>query len=572
MNPGLRFAWGQDNDSSGPGIFPKSPAAATEPAREAAALEEPTFEIDRYQVEKNTVLPMEKVSEIVSAYTGLKQRFADVEKARLALERAYHQAGYPTVLVTVPEQTIEGGVVRLEVIESTLGQVEIVGNRYFMHRYILNRLPSLRPAALLYEPAVTEELNRINANPDLEVTPVLSVGEIPGTVDLKLQVDDRLPLHGALEWNNRGTPNTPRHRLSATLQYSNLFDRDHIGTFQTTQTPEDWGEVAVYSVSYLIPLQRRGHLIAVYAARSDSKSVLDGSSVSIVTGDIAFAGNSTIVGGRYIFSLPEKEGARDQLSFGIDYKRLGQNQADFTGDPGAPPVLITPHLYYAPLSAAYTGSRFDERQATTFSASLRGYVAGMVPGGNKDDFAGDAREPDDPNNLPTFFDNIPANRQGSSGTFAVLQAGIEHTRQLPERFVLTGKVDGQLATEPLISAEQYFAGGIDTVRGYLENEGLGDDALHGSIELLSSPLPEIFPPSWKQNLRLAVYYDAAYLWVREAPAGQKDRFALAGFGLGMRLGLTDYIQARLDHAWAIRETRLTEKGDWFTHFLVRAAF
>lgn len=555
MIPAVRFAWGQDDPSVESEETPPAPVDT-----EGEGSEEATFAINGYQVEGNTVLPADKVNEIVSAHIGPRQYFEDVEKARVALEAAYREAGYPTVLVIVPEQTIEGGIVKLEVVESKLGQIEIIGNEYFMQKYILDRLPSLRPGALLYEPTVMEELNRISANPDLKVTPVLSVGEVPGTVDLKLQVQDRLPFHAALEWNNRGTPNTPRQRLSGTVQYNNLFDRDHIITFQTTQTPQDGGEVSVYSLSYVVPLQRRGHMIAAYGAVSDSNSVLDGSSLPIFPGDIHTAGNATVFGGRYIFPVVEKETARDQLSLGIDYKRIGKNEAEFPGEFGS--ALVTNRVHYIPLSAAYSGSRFDEEGTTRFSASVRGYVAGMAPGGDEEDFAGD----------PEDRFNMPGNRKGSSGTFAVFQAGIERSQPLSEGFVFSGKFDGQVASEPLISSEQYFAGGVDSVRGYLENEALGDDAVHWTLEVFTPSLPEVLPPEWKQNLRFSVFYDAAYLWIRETPPGQIEHYGLAGYGFGMRLGLTDTVQFRLDHAWAARNAVITEEKDWFTHFLLRAAF
>ncbi|MFY9271209.1 MAG: ShlB/FhaC/HecB family hemolysin secretion/activation protein [Candidatus Manganitrophaceae bacterium] len=563
MIPGLRFAWSQDGPPEGSQEAPSLPeetAEATPASPDEPVPVDPLFAINGYRVEGNTVLPAEKVDGIVSAHTGPDRRFGDVEAARAALEAAYREAGYPTVLVIVPEQEIEGGIVKLGVIESKLGRVEIAGNRYFMQRYILDRLPSLRPDALLYEPAVTAELNRLNANPDIEVAPVLSLGEIPGTVDLKLEVKDRLPLHAFLEWNNRGSPNTPRQRLSASVQYNNLFNRDHIVTFQTTQTPQEWGEITVYSLSYVVPLEKQGHTVAAYGALSDSRSVLDGSALPLFPGNINIVGNATVFGARYIFPLLQNERASDQLSIGIDYKRLGKNEADFPGAFGT--ALVSNRIHYAPLSAAYTGSRFDEEGTTRFSASVRGYVAGTAPGGDKEDFAGD---PGDPLNRP-------GNRKGSSGSFAVLQAGIERSQSLPEGFLLSGKLDGQWASEPLISAEQYFAGGVNTVRGYLENEALGDDAVHWALELFTPSLPEVLPPAWKQNLRLAAFYDAASLWIRETPPGQKDRHGLAGFGFGIRLGLTDSVQARIDHAWAARDASVTKEKDSFTHFLVKVAF
>lgn len=548
----LRIGWSQENP---PTASEKTPDDSEAPA----VPPEQTFAINGFQVEGNTVLPSKKVDKIISVHTGPNRRFSDVEAARAELEAAYHEAGYPTVLVIVPEQTIEGGIIKLQVVESKLGQIEIVGNRHFLQRYILDRLPSLRPGAILYEPTVMAELNRLSSNPDLKITPVLSVGETPGTVDLKLQVEDRLPLHASLEWNNRGTPNTPRQRLSGTIQYNNLFDRDHIITLQTTQTPQDWGAVAVYSLSYVIPFSQ-DQMIAVYGAVSKSNSVLAGAVVSIVGGELNVAGDAVIIGGRYIFPLSTS----DQLSLGVDYKRLGKNEATFPGEFGT--ALITNRVYYTPMSVAYTGSRFDENGTTRFSASVRGYIAGMVPGGDEEDFGGSNDDPI----------GMPGNRKGSTGTFAVFQAGVERSQPLPKGFLLSGKLDGQVSTEPLISAEQYFAGGIDTVRGYRENEALGDDAIHWMLDLFTPPLgeylPEAVPAVLKKNVRLTAFYDAAYLFSKEIPQGQLDHQGLTGMGFGIRLGLTDYIQVRLDQAWAFRDGPVTREMAAYTHFLVRGAF
>ena len=45
------------------------------------------------------------------------------------------------------------------------------------------------------------------------------------------------------------------------------------------------------------------------------------------------------------------------------------------------------------------------------------------------------------------------------------------------------KLDGQIASEPLVDNEEYSAGGMENVRGYLESEAMGDNALHGTVEV-----------------------------------------------------------------------------------------
>lgn len=165
----------------------------------------------------------------------------DIELAKNELEKAYREAGYPTVLVTIPEQTIEGGTVRLLVVEGRIGSISVTGNEYFRKYQILEKLPSLKHGTVLYEPTFMKELNLLNVHPDRKVVPVLKPGEAQGLISLELKVKDRLPVHGKIEGDNRGAISTPQNRLVAEVQHTNLLGGDEIFTVSTVQTPTDWG-------------------------------------------------------------------------------------------------------------------------------------------------------------------------------------------------------------------------------------------------------------------------------------------------------------------------------------------
>src|SRR5208337_3488849 len=100
------------------------------------------------------------IRDTLEDYKGANKTSADVEKARSALEKVYHDKGYPAVLVNIPEQTVEGGKVRLQVIESRIGKVRVTGNRYFTGEMILRQLPSLAPGKILYVPMVQKDLEQ----------------------------------------------------------------------------------------------------------------------------------------------------------------------------------------------------------------------------------------------------------------------------------------------------------------------------------------------------------------------------------------------------------------------------
>lgn len=547
--------------------------AVTEPEGTFRSGEDPqdvTFPLTTFVVEGNTILEQTKIDRLLESHTGADRRMKDVEQARADLEKLYHTSGYPTVLVNLPEQTIENGLVRLQVVEGHLYSITVTGNEHYSWSSIRSKLPSVTPGALIYEPTFVKELAAVNGNPDLSVTPLLNPGAVPGTVDLELKVKDRLPVHGKLEADNRGPITTPSNRLVAEIQHTNVFGNDEILTFNTVQTPTDWGAIQNYGGSFVYPVIWPDHLLTVYASKSESNSVLAGGAISVGGGgDVGIAGNATIAGVRYLFPIFTGREQTHQLSVGLDYKRLERTSATFPG--GETAVVLSP-VQYMPVSLGYTGLYPDRFGLTKASFTAKGYVAGAIPGGRKEDFRGDPGDP---------F-NKPGNRAGSSGTFAVLQGGVSRLQPLPGGFALDLMANGQWGTEPLIPAEQFFAGGFDTVRGYLQFEAIGDHAIRGRVEVttpevLKVPIDRIWQrrrsSDYTIRLRFATFYDAAHIWVKEASAGQTSRFRLEGAGFGIRVRFPkDIGQLILDSGWALQDTLNTKRGDNFVHFSVGLTF
>jgi hypothetical protein len=301
-----------------------------------------------------------------------------------------------------------------------------------------------------------------------------------------------------------------------------------------------------------------------------SDSVLAGSSLPVGQGNVGIAGNATIAGARFIFPIFKGGTSTHQLSLGVDYKRLEQTTATFP-PPLGNAVVLSP-IQYLPMSMAYTGVYPDSYGYTTFTSSVRGYVAGTIPGGDTEDFGGDPNDPV----------NSPGNRAGSSGNFFVYQGGLDRVQPLPFGFSLLAHVDGQWANEPLVPAEQYFAGGLDTARGYIQNETLGDNALRWRTELYTPDLPSIpldrfwqqrRSSTYKATVKFVGFYDYVRLWVINAPAGQQDIFRLEGVGGGLRAKVEPInLTFQFDQAVALQTTPATKRGDTFAHFLLSIGF
>jgi hemolysin activation/secretion protein len=532
--------------------------------------EEQGMAVREFLVEGNTLMAPERVREIVGKYQGPNKSFRDLEKAKQDLEAAYHAMGYVSVLVTLPEQTIENGTVRLEVIEARLGSIKVSNNRYYSQWNIRSKLPSLKVGELLYEPALVKDLDALNANPDLKVAPTLKPGSEPGLINVELKTTDRLPFHGRVQADNQGPLFTPRNRVTLEGQYTNLFDKDHILTVTTVQTPEDIGAVQSYGVSYVAPIKWPDHLLSVYASKSLFTASLPVANLPLGGSSINIVGNATAAGVRYFFPVFPKASGSHKLSVGADFLRLEKTEAIFPGFLGSA-VVLSP-IQYTPLSMGYAGLLSDQWGVTQFGATVRGYCCGIIPGGRKTDFAGDPNDP---------F-NKPGSRAGSSGSFAVVRGNLDRHHTLPYGFDLHLRADGQWASEPLIPAEAYFAGGYETVRGYINFEALGDHAARGRAELTT---PELIPipvdyfwqrrrsTEWAIGWKLAAFYDAANLWVQEPLPGQQEQFRLESVGWGLRVAMPKKVgEIRIDQGYALQNLNVTKRGDSFVHFVVSAGF
>lgn len=497
-----------------------------------------SFEIRAFEVEGNTLFSEREIFPVLEPFMGSDKTADDVEEARDQLERFHHEKGYPTVLVNIPEQTVDQGMVKLRVIESKIGRVKVTGNRYFTMEKILRDLPSLRPGKILYVPRVQEELARINRSPGFKVAPVLMPGKEPGTVHVELKVKDRLPLHGSVEVNNRSTQDTTDLRLNTMIRYDNLWQKEHSIGLQYQTSPEDMDEVQVVAGSYVLPTPwNHDHVLALYGIWSDSDTAF-GEGFEVI-------GKGNIFGARYIKPLPPYKLYTHNITLGVDYKDFDET----TGFQEEEGDLKTP-MTYVPFSFSYSASLSDRWGRTSLSAALNMSFRGLVS---------DQREFED-------------KRYRAKGNYVYGTLGVERMQNLPVDMQLFVKLDGQVADQPLISNEQYSAGGMGNVRGYKETEVLGDDAFHATAEFSAPDLGKLFKISQHFGCTPYLFYDVATLRVRAPLEGQDSSPSIQGVGVGIRGYISRLLQYEADWAVALSDTDDTDKGDSLFHFKVKCEF
>jgi hemolysin activation/secretion protein len=329
------------------------------------------------------------------------------------------------------------------------------------------------------------------------------------------------------------------------IRYDNLWQMEHSISLQYQTAPQDASEVQVFSASYILPAPwEKDHQWDLYGISSDSSTYTD------VGDGFRVVGKGTILGTRYVIPLPPYNLYAHNITIGLDYKDF-KTSVNFNAATGSstPSSIITP-VTYMPLSFAYNSVLQDGGGMTQFNAGLNLSLRGVVSDQSQ-------------------FENA---RYKGNASYLFVTAGIQRNQKLPWGMGLLIKVDGQAADQPLIPNEEYVAGGMGNVRGYMESEAQGDDAIHGTIEL-SFPDPVARFGIWKQlQTSPYIFYDIAQLNVKDPLPAQNGSITLDGAGAGIRGSLTKYLEYEFDWAVALNATNQTQANTNMFYFKLKALF
>jgi hemolysin activation/secretion protein len=481
------------------------------------------FDIAEFRVEGNTVLTEVEIDRAVYDFLGPDKTASDVEKARAALEAIYQQKGYPTISAEVPEQRVADGVVVLKVAERTVGRLRVRGSRYHDLADIKAGAPSLAQGKVPHMPDLQRDIVALNQWPDRAVTPSLRAGAAPGTVDVDLDVKDQFPGHATLELNNRQSQDTTELRLSGSLSYSDLWQRGDSATVTFQVAPERPSDAEVFAGSYLFRIPDSQMSLLFSYLHSNSNVTTVGSTNVIGKGDVA--------GLRMLVPLGVDEGFIHTLSAGFDYKHFDDNIALGGSSTDAP-------VTYYPVTLSYQASWVGERAETNLLTSFVFTFGG-------------------PGSGPAAFDFA---RFSARPGFAYLRTDLSRTQTLPDGIQFFGRLAGQLAGEPLISNEQFSLGGLDTVRGYLESEALGDFGGALQTEVRSPPITEAAGLPLN-DLRGFGFFDAGTVVLHNPLLQQRPSDVLTSTGVGLRLRLFDHVNGEVVAAFPLNDGPTTKAGN-----------
>ena len=600
-------------------IAQQPPPPAPPEAKSASAL---TFEVRRYDIAGNSLLSAASLDEVFAGAVGPAVTLPQIRQAVGRLQLAYRERGYPTVAVTLPQQQLTNGVVKVKVIPGVLADIRVTGNKHFSEENVRRALPSLRTNLLLNRFVFERELDLANKNSDRQIYPTLSPGPEPGTSALELKVKDRLPLHGHADLDNYSSPGTPEMRINLAAQYNNLWQREHqIGLSYgfTPQAVKSGGMVSGYGLNqpliayfgafYRIPLPNARTLVervdnsarfgydeathqfhlpppsaipdfTLYTSGSSSdtgvkwgeRSVV--SRTSLLSIDSQDSGQNLsengALGGRY--THPLLSGAKSHLSFSASgefkrYSLTSYNTNNFFI------TTVTTNSFGAQTNSTLTSSAQPvSRTAIDYFPISLGLEYSETDAGGSTwlslagtcNFLGDS----------AYFSSL-AYSSSAKARFAKATLQAQRDQMLYKGWSLLLRGNAQAADGALINNEQFALGGINSVRGYYEGDEYGDAGWFGSVEI-RSPFVETrlatvntFVPAW---LRASVFTDFGQRYLLQTAKNTPSTRTLLGYGLSLSANINNHFEAKIALAWPLFESANTAAGSPRANFTIGGQF
>jgi hemolysin activation/secretion protein len=517
------------------------------------------FDITRFAVEGNSLLPQSKVDEAVAPFRGAGRVYGDIQQALEALENAYRSAGYTAVQVSVPEQELTAGVVRLQVIETVVGKVVVNDNRHFSEQNIRASIPQLVEGSAPNLRRISESVQLANDNPAKQVNVTLTASETTNQIDAAIAVKDERPLRVMLNVDNSGSGDTGHWRTGVALQHSNLFDRDHVATVAYTTSPDSpsGAKVDLYSLGYRVPLYGMGDSLDLIYGKSNVSS---GQTLAL-NSTLNITGRGEIYALRWNHYFARSGEWSSKLVFGADYKKV-DSSCNINGGllNGASLNTCLPYSTL-PLSVSYSAQQQGVGQLLDYNLGIARNLA-----------TGQARR-NDTLQVTDRYSLFTGSRQ-SMDNFVIIRGGASWLKVFKDDWQLRLAGVLQVSSQALPAVEQFGLAGATAVRGFTERAVAADSGVIINNELYTPDL--LAKRELRGNLRLLGFVDAGRGANNNVTAAStlSSTVTLASVGAGLRYTLGRDISLRLDVARVLLngKSATEQRGDLNAHLSATLGF
>ena len=483
--------------------------------------------VKQIKVLGNTVL-FDEIDKLIEKYKNCALKvcwvsFEELVQLRSEITQLYIDNGYITSgAFILNNQFLETGIVEIQVVEGELEKIEISGLDKLQKNYIRSRLRLFTKAPLNRE-RLEEALQLLQLDPLLErVNAELAAGSAPGMNILQLQLEEVPALSAGVVINNYQSPTIGSFQGTVFANYNNLLG---IGDRFSAEYGLTEG-LDIYSLGYTIPLNALDGKFNISYTNNNSEIVEDRFA------DLDIRSDSETLSFGFRQPLVRKPNTEFALGLSLD---LRDSQTFLFDD--------------LPFSFS-EGTEQGESRVTVIRFSqdwLQRNAKQVLAARSQFSFGIDA------------FD-ATINNTGTDGRFFSWLGQFQWVQQISPRTLILGKVNAQLTPDALLPLEKISIGGVDTVRGYRQNQLVTDNGIIGSIELR-------FPLTSDNSLQIRPFFDLGTAWNNRGENPDPQTIASVGLGLNWQPQRDLFLQLDYGIPLVAREKEgnsLQENGLYFS--------
>jgi hemolysin activation/secretion protein len=486
----------------------------------------PRILVRAFQFEGNRAFSDAALGQVTSSFTNRTLGMEDLEQARRAVSLFYVKNGFVNSGALIPDQEPTNGTIRIQIVEGTLTGIELTGNHWLRDGYIKGRLKRWSKPPLNLN-KLQEGLQLLRNDPNVrQINAELKPGTAPGEAVLDIKVTDQQPFHVGVQIDNQRPPSVGAEQIWALASDDNVTgnsDRLDLkyGIANAGADGFEFSELDNLAGSYTLPLTRYDTTLGLHGSRLNSSLVEE----TFLPLDIESLTTSYGV----VLRQPLYQRANRELavSIGFDHRNnvsrlLGQR---FNLSPGAVDGETTVSVLRFSQEWLDRGQNHVLALRSTFNFGLDVF---------------DATD-----------DGIHGHPDGKF--FSWVGQGQYVRRLFNTQNELVLRVAGQYTDEPLLALEQFSVGGMETVRGYLENQLVRDRAVVSSVAVR---VPIFFNKAGAGIVHLVPFYDFGGAWnVKNSPSPT----TISSVGAGLVLTPSKHFSAQL--YWGYQLRKLNKSDD-----------
>ncbi|MFB2895406.1 ShlB/FhaC/HecB family hemolysin secretion/activation protein [Aerosakkonemataceae cyanobacterium BLCC-F50] len=506
--------------------LPPKPELQTPPTQESPEVTSPSgerFFIKKIEVLGNTVLQNE-IAKLIQPYENRSVTFEELLELRSAIVQLYINNGYITSGAFLPNnQDLSSGIVKIQVVEGELEQIEIGGLRRLREGYVRSRIERATSTPLNQQ-RLEEALQLLQLDPLIDrVNAELVAGSTPGRNILRVSIKEAPAFHAAIAIDNNQSPSIGSIQGSVEVSHDNLLG---FGDRLAVQYDRTEG-LNFYDINYTIPINARNGILSFRYNNGDSRIIEEDFR------DVGIRSDTQTYSLSFRQPITRTPTGEFALGLSLDLRRsqtyiLDDIPFSFTEGPENGKSKVTVIRFYQ--DWVDRGTRRVLAARSQFSLGIDAFDATI-------------------------------NNTGTDGRFFSWLGQFQWVQQLSRRNLLVVRIDAQLTPDSLLSLERFSIGGVDTVRGYRQNQLVTDNGILGSVEVR---IPLTSNP---RLLQLVPFFEIGTAWnnreIDPNPA------TIASLGLGLRSLITRNLFLRLDYGIPLisvdeRGNSLQENGFYFS--------